>query len=805
VITILRGPAAALDAWCAREAARSQRALPLVGVLVCPAQPTGSAARRAHEGGEQGEPGHHAPASPRSWNGVRNLLAQVAARRGEAAVAAVLGRHRAAAGLVPGCLDGAAPSDPESDRLAARPESHLSHNLLIQRPLFAAWAEILHDLLAGSGLRLLVPDLARLDRESLAALRALYRRFPESAPDLAAGYDPRSETPAADADGLLWENPAEDVWQVILGWRALPGAEAVEVGEDSGPAPDPAGVSRSAGDRGLDSRAFAALASAETEAGAPLAPETTRLAVAGMRAAFRCFGFTAALRLGLALLARRPDLDAEQAAEVHGLIGLAAHNRQFLSRRNRVLADFLERHFRAALEAEARPERRSALCYRLAVTLGRRKGETEAALAWADRAVAAARQAERPLQAAHLEAWAENIRAFALLRADRLAAARTACEAAFARLDGALAGGPEPAATAPDPLVREAAFTRSLLADNLAAVAKLTGDAGLFARWKETADALGHDVPGLERFESITWIELYRERLDLGLALEKALRGLADARAEQDALREYEYLVHAADLCYRRGAAARAHQLFADACDLRRRLGSPRFLRPVDATAAAAAARAGHLAAARRRFAALLEDGEARSAGARAQLLAALADLAAREGKEAEADARMNEAIAAAVDSGERDALLAVALAAGRTCRVLGREDAAREAYERAAEIAETAVPDAPPPPAALRLATCLGLHESGRGDPGLAARCLALLPDALEDADAWWELPRVLAVVSAASAPTPEALAGAGLVEPLSRLRAAAAQRPDCGAALQALGAVLYPRYGRTASAKKR
>jgi tetratricopeptide (TPR) repeat protein len=748
VITLLRGSAAALDAHCARLAAESDLALPVFP-----------------------------PVAARCWNGVRNLLAGVARRRGTDFVAGVLARRPAAASLVPGCFQGelSAADRAERELLAARPDSHLSHNLLIQRPMFAAWAELLHALLDNGGFTLLVSDLARLDRESLAALRAFYRRFPASAPDLVVGYDPRHDTPAPDSHGLIWESPADDVWRIALGFRALPGAVTEDL-EDRGK---------------IDPAAFAA----PDEDGGPLEDGAAERAVDEMRAAFRAFGFSTVVRLGLALLRHEPRLDPERTAELHGLLGLAAHNRQFLTRGNRRLADFLEGHFRAALAAERDPVRRSCLCYRLAVVFGRRKGEPEPALAWARQAIEEAETPGLPpLRKAHLQGWAHNIEALALLRSGRPAEAEVSCERAFALLDEALAGlpaGVEPS-TAPDQLVREAAFTHSLLADNLAALAKTAGDAGRLAHWKEIADRLGEHFPGLSRFESVTWIEIFRERRELRNALARAEHGLEDARAEQDALREYEYEVHSADLHDRLGEVEAAFAAFERARDLRHRLGSPRFLRPVEIPAAAAAARAGRTAEARFQFQLLLEL-ETSDATA-AQLLAAMAGLAAREGDAGEADERMNEAIGRAVESGERDALLAVAVAAGRACQVLGWDEAARDAYRRALEIAGPAgsAGEDSAPPASLLWAALLGAWETGDPDPEIPVRCLLQTGPALEDADAWWDLPRLVRALAAIAVTAPGRLADPALAESLRDLRAAAAERADCAAPLDELRAAL-------------
>jgi hypothetical protein len=216
----------------------------------------------------------------------------------------------------------------------------------------------------------------------------------------------------------------------------------------------------------------------------------------------------------------------------------------------------------------------------------------------------------------------------------------------------------------------------------------------------------------------------------------------------------------------------------------------------VEAPAAVAAARAGRTAEARALFQNLLEFDSSDSDSAAAQLLAALAELAARKGDAAETDARMNEAIGRAVESGERDALLAVAVAAGRACQALGREAQARDACRRALEIAapgpagSNAEETVAPPPASLLWGALLGAWETGDRDPEIPVRCLLLTAPALEDADAWWDLPRLLPALTAIA--SGGRLADPALAAPLLDLQAAASQRADCAAALAELRAAL-------------
>ena len=311
----------------------------------------------------------------RSWNGLLGLLSQVAAAAGEERLLSRLARDGSAAGLLLDELAWPAADERRRQGFRAHLTSHLSHNWAVQKPLFDAWAEILAGLLEDTPGRLAVPDLGRLDWESLAVLKALYRR--PRTPELLLGYDPQPAAPEPDERGLLWTLPREYALDAFLGFRSLPrvtcrevpparGAqtgELLETGRQDPPEWD------------LESRAWRRLADSR-----PLSAEEVEQVVEAQRRAFHRFGFTSVLRLGLALFDRRAELSPRQTASVHARLALAAHNRQFHSAGNLRLAEVLDHHLRLALAAEDRPAVRSALFYRLAVTAGRRRGRVQIAL-----------------------------------------------------------------------------------------------------------------------------------------------------------------------------------------------------------------------------------------------------------------------------------------------------------------------------------------------------------------------------------------------------------------------------------------
>jgi tetratricopeptide (TPR) repeat protein len=746
-VTVLRGLEPALIAHFA-AAARPPGALWLAGVP--------PAAREDHA--RRGT----------SLGATRRLLGQIRRLLGESRTEEILARHApAAALLLPGRRERLAPEErAEMETLRARLTSHMTHNFVLQHPIFGAWAALFVDLLEAGPFTLVAPSQALLSWEDGAILKSLYRRFPERAPDLVLGFDPGFRH-QEDGDGIVWTMTAYHSLALALDLQGLQEGEPVDL-----PARDPGatwgevlGMEIEEDPDDLEAGARARLADPT-----PLSEQDIARIAAAQRACFESFAFTSALRLGLDLLARKPQLDASQAAEVHGIVALAAHNRQFLTQ-SPELVRFLDRHLAAALAAETRPAHRCALLYRLAVVHGRRRKDSETALGWADRGVEAARHPDlSPFDAAYQGAWARNIRAYVLMRLGRLEEAETETIAGCERLEPLVAALPGQDERGRDLDLRA---SHSLLAFNTRTLLQFLGrdDAQLTA-WLERSRSVLRPIPAVVRFDGFHWAELYgRRMLRPDLALPIVLRGIDDARQEVDAVRGYELALIAADFCERVGDMERARELYGLIQDFRRRCGLPR-LPAIDVSWALACQREGLYDEARSRFDGAAVDPAHASLEAQAELLGCRARVEAEAGDPAGAEHFMEEAADLAIESGDRDALLRVALATGRCHQALGKIGDAREAYEQALEIAGV---DGPPPAAVDRLAALLGSWETGLGEPrDLVPQVVRTASEALDSAESWWELPRVMALVRGRT----ERLLGAGLEAEWQRVRTAAAHR---------------------------
>lgn len=720
--------------------------------------------------------------TPRSWMAVRRLVPRLRQLQGDAAVDAALAEHGVIAGLIFGGLRPALSAEQRAalDQLKAKPTSHLSHNWYLDRPVMHGAADLIAALVQGADVPVtyVVPNLSAAHPAAVALLVILYRRLPFALPDVLIGFDPQADTHRVDEHGLAWGQEAEKTREVLRVIQRFDGVELERLAANDAPESQPAPeFVPDRLDDDFDGRAFALLAGTE----GPLDDEAADLVYAAAQRAFAVFSRDVAILLGLGLLATGTRLDRERQGRLHGLIGLSAHNWQFETEAgNPTLTETLEHHFQAALELEEDPRYRLAHLYRLAVTVGRRRKDFAAAIMHADRAVDEAATADVS-RADHLyyEIWARNIRAYLHMRQGNL-------EGAFEDSNTGLKMVEELLSLRDD---RDSRFTRTTLADNNLTLCKISGDEELlFDRVRANIRLLENDPESFGgRFSAGAWVQLFRERYRLDMAIRCAHFGLADAGHEYLQFRWY-YLSQLGDLHYRRGEADEAIGLFEEAGELRRHfapLHGRLFLAPT-----LAALRAGQLDRVLGDLAAALDHSAAADPSVRSEVLGLRALTEAYLGEGERAEETINQAIDLAVEGGVRDAMMLAALNAGRVARRLGRADNAAQAYRQGLSLSE--VDDAEEPPAGLVLAMLVGLLDLEAGDGVELRRALSLVPTAFySDAEVWWHLPVLLGHVIPALDNGLGSDAGAER-EALAVLSTAAAQRPDCSRLAGALDARL-------------
>lgn len=701
---------------------------------------------------------------------------------GEQPVRKILEDHRAAAALIlapPSSVSPNAASDrPE---LSARLESHLTHNTLVKRPFIDEGLDVLQALLSPQDALLVAPDVAELDSETVWLLDKLLQRRPEAFPSAVVGFEPDPSRTEPDDRGIVWGPFQADLASFVFNLSRLPEAEKHQATGNDVPEDELATVRQRIGDddEALTLRTF------EATPGAP-GPQLRRALLEIVRHAFAGHAFEAALLWGSRVLERCPDLDPEDAAELRNVTALCAHNRQFRTTGNETLTPFLESAWRRALDGETRPALRSAVCYRLAVTLGRRQSRVEEALEMAHEAVQAARSEElSDGVSVYLEAWARNVRALLWMRLGHVDRAVDDTEDAFRLVEDARDRLPSAGREFRDGWERDLVVSGSVLVNNRIALARLQDDDEALELWQRRRGRITEDHPEFELYETAGWLHSYRQTLRLDLALEQAERGLELARGERNTLWEYVFLAHVADSAFRLGRLGRSIEACEAASSFRKQFVTPSLLESLDLLHAEALGRAGRFDAAHGVVRGVLEEADL-PPGRRVEAQALSARLAASQGDAEPAEDAANAAIDAAVEHGHRDSLLLAAVAAGTASRDLGRIDEARTAYAQALELAGAGEPGDPPPPAGDVLEAHLGLCRLDPGDSAQAIQALRVLPDALTEPRGWWLLDPLSAEVEKIRQSQPSRLEDRTLAESLERLRLTSGQRADAAQRLE-------------------
>jgi tetratricopeptide (TPR) repeat protein len=687
------------------------------------------------------------PSWPLPRAGARQLLALLRARLGHATVEQAIAPQRATLSLVLRGLEGQLTAEERAQRAE---QSGLSRGLLpsrnlSRRHLVEAWAACFAALFAGRTIVLVIPNVATFDIESLALIRPLLQRqHGAGSLRFVLGHEP-SFGPAdhlarrcreiREQELLLLEMLPEAVVETLAGAARDPAVE--QDGNAARPPSDPL-------DDHAERRAHETLmATADMPAAA------CKAVVQGMRAAFGAFGFPAALRLARGLLERQPTPPA--AAEIHTIAALSACCLLPDAGGDAELVELAEHHFSHALALEADPARRVHLLYRLCMLNARVKQDLVTALKCGDEAVEAARSQEvLPGRPAYVAAWAHNGRAYVRFRGGCLAEATADCERALQLLQLAEAGRDVPAS--------RVAGARVDVSSNLARLAATAGDRARARAWlalcEEEAEALAPSA-----YLPFIWLSVRLAEDDLLGAARRYTALLANAQRAGNPDLEALCAHCLGDLYYRLGDARVAYVHFCTAWQTWRFTSDyPDDILTAEVNCAVTAFRAGWLDAAEAGFQRLLRHPLCSEPAAQAEFLGALAIVAARRGDTEQVEALAPEALQKARESSERDVLVRVARSAGEAYLTLQRWDAARQAFELAWAQAADGADNRSPIPAEDRLGVLMGLQECNPTDPHLTLQALLLVPAALEDVNAWWELPRLL--------PRVARLAEQGLVE---------------------------------------
>jgi tetratricopeptide (TPR) repeat protein len=665
---------------------------------------------------------------------LRSALPAIGDAVGESALAALVTPHRAALSIVFGGLDGSL-SEPEHGRahaLSARLTSHLTHNAPMLDLLGEAYARFLLAADELAPLVIVVDDLRHLDAASFAVLQQLLRSGGDRAPDVVVGYTSElAERVHVDDRGIAWDIGAVDLRRALASLRRVSRQSEPHDGHAAVLCSCP--ITRNAWDRSPDVTAERMLARLAGDLGEGDLGEGERAELAAaIQQVFSMFAFDTALRLALGALDAKLPFAPRERALVCGVAALSAHNRQFFSRGNHRLARFLRECYSDALAHESDAERRISLCYRLAVTCGRRLGDLAGARRAIDQGLAELAAAELPRLNHQLQAsWLHNVDALVQVRAGDLAAAATCCDHAYDALDVAVA--------VDDPGYAEVALTRLVVGENALTLASARSDEPRRAIWLARARDGLHAWPALTVATVLEQQRAHIDRLELVQAIEAGCAALDLAESRFSSSLEYYVMASLSDLSFRLAD----YDAAAEYGDRARALGEE--VGDFDGTELALELRAAEIADARGRFEEaedILESLIVRGAGSvalRAEVHGRLAHVCARHGDRERALQLIEQSIELSAELGELDLLLRTSCRVGDVASALGMLDHAREAYANCFELLAGDDVRSTPARETVRLRAMVGRLRVESADDDQLARCIRTLPRLLaQERDAW-------------------------------------------------------------------
>jgi tetratricopeptide (TPR) repeat protein len=729
-----------------------------------------------------------------SWEPLCDLFDQVAQKIGSQPVEQILSDDLAAASFAYEDRIAQLSSEQKSQRLyySTRYSSHLSHNWYLHRPLFEAWARMLYRVLTLPGVKgqpLIVPRSSDMVGPVKTILKTISRLYPDSKSDftIVIGFESEVEPPQHDENGINWNlssaNPrfAGGLLQVADVVENLP--------EDSNELLDH--VQRPPRDGGLptfsENIAYRALESSNS-----LDSEQVSQLIQAMELAYQGLGFQNTLELGLKLMACKPVLSSPQKAKVHGLMALAAHNRQFSATDTR-LHEFLLYHFTQAYKHEVEPSMRSALCYRIAVTYGRRMKQAEVGLEWAEKALSEASSPQlTTTEQVYYHNWGINIKAFLLMRTRQLELAYQVGESVFNTVHQHFQGlleNPVTEQNASNKLwQREFFATMQVLRQNMFALCYYTAKLPQFRYWLDKMEEITPPGPELRRATYVEWAEYYSALLQHDKVLEVVAIGLGHLRQEPETELFLHYSKHATSANYRVGNLSESHDHLEQYRKALDNIGMPWFFEFDLVKYAPIYLRSGIESSLMRVIELSKDDIQTHKDDNPkcVEYLLLRGQAYARQQNREAAEQTINEAIEIAVAFGERNLMMKVARIAGCCNDIMNSSDEALEAFHQALELSRHES-DIPPWPEELFLTHIAIQNKQG---PNLQSmeQALRILPEALEQMDTWWELRSTLLLLIDLSEKDQQAYKELISRQSLQPLIQAASQRDDCADALEAL-----------------
>lgn len=608
---------------------------------------------------------------------------------------------------------------------SARFESRLN----VPYSLFERLSALLATLIDGHAFDLFIPDIRTIDSESLRVIETCYRSHKLSSVNLFLGFT-TDVVDNEDENGIIWERYQGDVQFFAGGFLQHESVQHILLAEG-----ELEQVKWNNYDVVTDEEAAYLTVMAATG--------VNDLDVNGviekLKESYERFSYRAVMKTGSALLNVPGLIDNEARATIHGYVGSAASFYQFTHHANPPFDDYLMYHFTEALKYERIAERRMALYYRISFTCAERRSDLQDASKWIGDFVAELNSADLPEKQKHYHlAWAYNVRGHVYAHTHRFADAALDGENAYELLFEGIRKMEATEETTYNVWLND--YRLSIF--NLSIHQVYTGDEeneyDYSRKWFKRMEEIMTFMPRIMLFDTFHWVDYHRNKLDIANALKSAEEGIEDARIFKHG-QNYIYTVCAADFNLRLGNPEKALYYFTHAEKIRPVYNDLFYFLNIPWFKAVCLVQLQRYNEAEALFTEELRHSPATDY--RVLLISRLAAIAAKQNDKAGFEALMNTAIDEAVELGELNVLVKIAIESCRCLLELGEKESAMEALDKANELIGQEQQDVQTvSKSALFEAALLNLSLHGDDDE-IIMNALRLLPEALNDIECWQHL----------------------------------------------------------------
>ncbi|MEM7034749.1 MAG: tetratricopeptide repeat protein [Chloroflexota bacterium] len=628
----------------------------------------------------------------------------------------------------------------------------LPGTVLIQKPLYDAWCDLLALYIGQQSITISIPLLTQVDAESFSLFRGLRKRLGERF-GLRVGPD---DIPP-DFDTLVERCNFALITQELQALKVVNGSfvKLLSINDDE--------VAWSQLDSDQARYDF----------------DNDQTLFGAFQEAFNAFSFTSALSMGLTFLERFPESDC--ITEVQTFVGLAA--RQWMSRlqdqNSTDLQALMETQWQAALKQAQKPTSLVLLLQHLSILKARVLGDIEGAMDLAQQSLDLCHAGDiQPDLVAYYKAWALNGRAYAYLRLQQFSEAILDCEQGYDLL--------KKNENHLDIPQSQLDISKMFLLRNLTRLTGITGPLQQAQYWYQELDelvdfALSQNQPIISQVDQLLiWWQTQVDQDNLATATDYLNTKLHKAEQNLDVGYEALCSFYLANLYFQLNKGDLASKHYRRTREIWQGISADADnLLTINLNCAVAAFRAGELDQAEIEFNNLLQGDLGVDSDSRAELSGALAMVTAKNGDILAAKRLANEAINLANINGEVDVLIRTHRSVGETYLFLDDTASATQyftdvlsyIYPSQETLTKAGIPTEDIFGILVGLASCQVATDQNLYD------ALRLVPESLEDSNAWWDLSTLIPSITTLSKRSPYILQSEQYREPLRALVRAGTQ----------------------------